>query len=185
MKSAIVFLILFLPAAGSAYSKNIQFEDFDWGMTLLQVEARAAENNYDLRMKEITGLKPRLEYRTFLRGKDCVVTFSFTPIGQKLYSATVVWDPPSFGVFVQEELKKTYGEPRESIPGANLLVWTRLNTELELLYGRENTRLVYSDIHLWKEGLDEKKMLREQAKEAEEAEEKKGEQESLPEEEED
>ncbi len=167
----ISLLILFgLLISGPVYPKNIQFEDFSWGLTLLQIEALAAEHNFNLRLKEITGLHPQLEYDTFLEGKDCLVTFAFTPLGQKLYSVTIVWDPPSFGLFVQEELKKSFGEPRESIPGATLLVWTRLNTEAELHYGIENTRLVYSDIYLWKEGLDEKKMLKEQAKEAEEAE---------------
>ena len=60
---------------------------------------------------------------------------------------------------------KSYKTPREEIPGANLYIWTRLNTEAELRYGRDCTTLSYSNLHLWNEYRDEKKMLEERAEE--------------------
>ncbi len=145
----------------SAYAKPILLEDFDWGMTLLEVEAHAAEKNFTLAEKEITGIKPHLEYESHLHGHECAITFFFTPLGQKLYSAIVIWDSSTYGSLIKSILMKEYQYPREEIPTANRYIWTRTNTEMELRYGFEDTTLSYSNLDLWNEFKDEKDLIEE------------------------
>jgi hypothetical protein len=152
----------------SAYAKPIRLEDFNWGMTLLEVEAHAAEKNYTLAEKEITGIKPHLEYETHLHGHECGIMFFFTPLGQKLYSAIVTWDPSTYGSLIKSILMKEYKYPREEIPAANRYIWTRTNTEMELRYGFGNTTLTYSNLDLWNEFKDEKDLIEEREEEEEE-----------------
>ena len=167
-----IFILFFLNISG--YAKPIRLEDFDWGMTLLEVEARAADKNYTLAEKEITGLKPHLEYETHLHGNECVITFFFTPRGQKLYSVKVVWESPTYGSLVKSILMKEYQHPREETPGANMNIWTRTNTEMELRYGFGDTTLTYSHLDLWNEFKEEKELIEEQKEEEEEEEEEEG-----------
>ncbi len=159
-----IFILFFLNVSG--YAKPIRLEDFNWGMTLLEVEAHAADKNYTLSEKEITGLKPHLEYETHLHGNECVITFFFTPLGQKLYSAKVVWESSAYGSLVKSILMKEYKYPREEMPAANMYIWTRKNTEMELRYGFEETTLTYSNLDLWNEFKDEKDLIEEREKEA-------------------
>lgn len=165
MKQTLIAIYIFFLSSWAGYSKPIQFADFTWGMRLLGVEAGAAESNFNLVEKEIAGANPYLKYKTFLQGKECTITFSFTPRGQRLYSVVIIWPPPSFGVFIRDVLMKKYQTPRQEIPHANLYLWTRLNTEVELRYGLENTKLSYSDLHIWREYREEKEILEEQARE--------------------
>jgi len=152
-----IFIIFFSGTTG--HTKPIILEDFDWGMTLLEVEAHAANKNYTLSKKEITGLKPHLEYETHLHGNECIITFFFTPRGQKLYSAKVVWESPTYGSLIKSILMKEYQYPREDMPAANMYIWTRTNTEMELRYGYEKTTLTYSNLDLWNEFKDEKELI--------------------------
>jgi|GEM_PF-1212623 len=145
----------------SAYAKPIRLEDFDWGMTLLEVEIRAAGKNYTLAQKEISGLKPHLGYKTHLYGKECSVLFFFTPTGQKFYSAIVTWKPSDYGSRVKSLIMKKYQSPREEMPAANMYIWTRANTEMELRYGFDDTTLTYSNLDLWNEFKDEKELIEE------------------------
>ena len=167
MKITFIAIFISLLSSGTAFSKLIRFGDFNWGSSLVEVEVQAAAENYNLLEKHISVPQTLLKYKSFHLGKDCTITFFFTPRGQKLYSVVVVWKPPSFGHFVREQLMKRYRTPREEIPGANLYIWTRLNTEVELRYGRDCTTLSYSNLHLWNDYRDEKKRLEEEAEERE------------------
>ena len=149
----------------SAYAKPIRLEDFNWGMTLLEVEAHAAGKNYTLAKKEITGIKPHLEYETHLHGNECDITFFFTPLGQKLYSAIVTWDTATYGSLVKSILMKEYKYPREEMPSANMYIWTRTNTEAQLRYGFDETTLTYSNLDIWNEYKDEKDLIEERDRE--------------------
>lgn len=166
----IFFITIFISILSClyGYAKPIRLDDFDWGMTLLEVEARAAENNYTLIKKEISVINPRLEYETPLYGKDCVISFYFTPRGQKLYSAVVVWEYTSLGDVVRDMLIKEFKYPREEIEAAKLYIWTRASTEVELRYGFENTTLSYSNLNLWNEYKDERDLINEQKREEQE-----------------
>ena len=161
MRTILIYICIFFFVATSGIAKPIRLEDFDWGMTLLEVEAYAANKNFALTEKEITGLKPHLEYDTHLHGNECVITFFFTPRGQKLYSAIVAWDTSTYGSLIKSILMKEYKYPREEIPSAQLSIWTRTNTEVELRYGFENTTLTYSNLDLWNDFKEEKKLIEE------------------------
>lgn len=160
-----VFILFFLNVSG--YAKPIRLEDFNWGMTLLEVEAHAADKNYTLAEKEITGLKPHLEYETHLHGNECIISFFFTPLGQKLYSAIVTWKSSTYGTLIKSILMKEYKYPREEMPAVNMYIWTRKNTEMELRYGFEDTILTYSHLDLWNEFKDEKDLIEERGEEVE------------------
>ncbi|MEA1928133.1 MAG: hypothetical protein U9N73_07985, partial [Candidatus Auribacterota bacterium] len=149
MKTTLISIFILFSLTVSGYAKPIRLEDFNWGMTLLEVEAHAPGKNYILTGKELSGLTPHLKYETHLYGRQCTITFFFTPLGQKLYSAKVSWDLSSFGDFVRDQLIKKYKYPREEMPGAKISIWTRKNTEVELRYGFEETTLTYSNLDLW------------------------------------
>jgi len=170
MKTTLFLIVLILLIPGPARGKPIRLDDFNWGMALLEVEAHAADKNYTLAEKEITGLKPHLEYDTHLHGNECVITFFFTPRGQKLYSVKVVWESPTYGSLVKSILMKEYQYPREEMPGANMNIWTRTNTEMELRYGFGVTTLTYSHLDLWNEFKEEKELIEELDVEEEEEE---------------
>ena len=165
MKTALLLILLILLIPGPAQGKPIRLEDFDWGMTLLEVEIRAAGKNYTLARKDISGLKPHLEYKTHLYGKECSVLFFFTPTGQKLYSATVTWESPDYGSSIKRMIIKEYQSPREGMSAANMYIWTRTNTEMELRYGFEDTTLTYSNLDLWEEFKEEKELIEEREEE--------------------
>lgn len=165
MKIIFMLILFILLIPGPAQAKPIRLEDFNWRMTLLGVEAHAADKNYTLINKEISGITPHLEYETHLHGKECVITFFFTPLGQRLYSAKVAWESPTFGGLVKSILIKEFKYPREEMPTANLYIWTRTNTEVELRYGVDTTTLTYSNLDLWNDFKDEKELIEERARE--------------------
>ena len=45
MKQTPIAIFIFFLSSCYGYSKPIQFDDFTWGMRLLEVEAQAAESN--------------------------------------------------------------------------------------------------------------------------------------------
>ena len=72
----------------------------------------------------------------------------------------------AYGSLVKSILMKEYKYPREEMPAANMYIWTRKNTEMELRYGFEETTLTYSNLDLWNEFKDEKDLIEEREKEA-------------------
>ena len=154
-----LIVLLFVPAA-AAEARLFELDDFAWGLPLLEIERRAADHGYGLRTKEISGPEPRLEYDAFLRGMNCRLSFSFTPLGGKLYQAAAAWGRPDFFDALQEELTAEYGEPREEFPGGKISIWTRRNTELILRSVGGETTLTYRDILLTRDVREEKKIAK-------------------------
>jgi hypothetical protein len=165
MKIFLISISIFLFFTSSGYPKIIQFNDFDWGMPLVKVESLASEKNFILTKKELSAITLFLKYDNYLYGRECVITFFFTPLGQKLYHVKVEWESPTFGDFVKSMVIKEYQYPREEIPDANIYIWTRTNTEMELRYGVDDTALTYSNLDLWADYKDEKELKEEQMQE--------------------
>ena len=156
----LVALLILLASARPAAGRLLEVEDFTWGLPLLEVERRAEERGWRLRAKDISLPEPRLEYRAFFQGGECLMHFSFTPLSGKLYSVTATWKFAGWGNQLRQRLIKDFGEPREAIPGAGISIWTRRNTELTLRVGRRESRLTYIHLLLGQEARDEKKLLR-------------------------
>ncbi len=154
---------VFLLTSGTARARQIELEDFAWGLPLLEVERLAQDHGYTLRAKDNTLPEPRLEYRADLHGNECLLRFFFTPLSGKLYAVTAAWDSPDLGTGLRQNLIKVYGDPREEIPGAGISIWTRKNTELTLRSGHGQTTLAYYQLHLRREAREEAALLREKA----------------------
>jgi hypothetical protein len=156
----LVALLILLAPAGPAAARLLELEDFTWGLPLNEVERRAQDRGWRLRGKDISLPEPRLEYRAFYQGGECLLHFFFTPLSGKLYSVTATWDSAGWGNQLRQKLITDFGEPREEIPGAGISIWTRRNTELTLRDARAETTLTYSHLLLWEEAREEKKILR-------------------------
>ena len=167
---AVLFLTvgLLLPAAGSA--NLIRFNDFDWGMSLYGVELQAAGADYRLEEKNADSPDLGLKFSGEVFGDECEIEFSFTPLGQKLYSVRLTWEGNIQGNFILRELLRRYGDPRQEIPAASIHIWTRKFTELELRYDRDITVLTYSNLNLWNDFKEETELIAEREEENNETE---------------
>jgi hypothetical protein len=156
-----IAVLIFTSTAKMAQARSFELEDFAWGLSLIEVERRAEDHGYRLRAKEISGDEPLLEYESLLHGREGRMSFSFSPLNGKLYAVTVAWDSSEFGETLRRELTATYGEPRETIPGAGISIWTRRITELTLRAGHGRTILTYCHLLLKQEAREARSILQE------------------------
>lgn len=156
-----ITVLLSASTAKRAQARSFELEDFAWGLSLIEVERRAADHGYRLRAKEISGDEPLLEYESLIHGREGWLSFSFSPVNGKLYAVTVAWDSSEFGETLLRELTATYGEPRETIPGAGISIWTRRLTELTLRVGHGRTTLSYCHLLLKQEAREARNILQE------------------------
>ena len=152
-------LILFLLPAAAA-GKPIVFPDFPWGSYSAEVESAAGGKGWKLVDKTFAPDRRELAYRTVFWERDCRLTFFFTPAGGKLFSARAEWEGTGFGYALRERITKAYGEPREKMDRIETYIWSRQNTELELRHGGDSTVLIYSDLNLWTDYVEETKRAR-------------------------
>ncbi len=154
-----VALLILLATAGTTAGSLLELKDFTWGLPLIEVERRAEDHGWRLRAKDISLPEPRLEYRGFFQGGECLLRFSFTPLSGKLYSVTATWNLAGWGNQLRQRLIKDFGDPREEIPGAGISIWTRRNTEMTIRDVGGETTLTYGHLLLWEEAREEKKIL--------------------------
>lgn len=151
-------LLLLLPA--TAAGKPIVFPDFPWGSYSAEVENAAGGKGWKLVDKTFAPDRRELAYRTVFWERECRITFFFTPAGGKLFSVRAEWEGVGFGYVLREQITKGYGEPREKMDRIETAIWSRQNTELELRHGGDSTVLIYSDLNLWTDYVEETKRAR-------------------------
>jgi len=156
----VLLAVILLPESGTA--ALIQFRDFDWGLSLYGTELLAAETGFILEEKVTDPGNLFLTYQASIFEETCRIEFNFTPLSQKLYTVRLEWEGAYRGNFILKELLQRYHSPREEIPGANIHIWTRKFTELELRYDREITVLTYSNLNLWKDFKEEMERIEEE-----------------------
>ena len=180
-----IFIILFfLPGMALAEADIIRFADFDWGTSFANLP-RLAESHYFQLKKKIVNrhlaewaasvqgaeryrlreeiqeeCRLQLIYEGKVEGKTALITFSFTPLTQKLFKVSVKWGEESRAESLRLKLMKRHGSPREAFPAIHSYIWSEKNTEVEIQGSEDNTILDYSDLKLWETYRKERKTIK-------------------------
>ncbi len=184
----IFILLFFLPGISRAEEEVIRFEDFDWGTSFADLPARAESHYFQLEKKIVNqhfGLWTasvrganryqlqeevqkecllQLIYEGTVEGKTALITFSFTPLTQKLFKLTVKWEDDLPVEPLLQKLIKRHGSPREQFAAVGNYIWTKQDIEVEIQGDKDNTILNYSDLKLWKTYRQERKTIQKAGK---------------------
>ena len=122
-----------------------------------EVENTAAEKGFSLRDRVMEPAEKFLEYRIVSMGRECSAEFRFSPSGGKLFAVVLTWDEEGFGRTVLENLNRDLGAPRQVVPGLEVYVWDREDSEVELRIWDEETILIFGKMTLWKQAREERR----------------------------
>jgi hypothetical protein len=116
LSAAVLSLMLFSEAFA------FQFQDLEWGRSLDSVKTKLRLKRKSLRLT-VSDKQKVVSYSDAVFGERADIYLVFTGKGEALFMVKVVWEKPSVGSMVKEELIKQYGKPAANNGPADKYVW--------------------------------------------------------------
>ena len=131
MKKIFLIILLCLSSTLVFAESMYQFEDFEWGMSLVDVTEKVTGDGKSFKRVEVDGNKKfafgesnytHRGYNDEIFGHPCVILLVFTPESKLLAKTAVWWPDRSLAKDITKQLEGRYGKPLEADKGL-LYVW--------------------------------------------------------------